>query len=100
MKLKWSDRALRDLERIGDFIAEDDPGAANRLVSRLWQRAVVLKSHPRLGRVVPELCDQDLREIIDGNYRIVYQLADHEILIVTVFEGHRMFLGVPSARKV
>ena len=92
MKLIWSERALNELERIGDYIGEDNPKAANRFVSRLWKRAAALKKHPRLGRVVLERNDESLREVIESNYRIVYRLKKGKITVITVFEGHRLFL--------
>jgi addiction module RelE/StbE family toxin len=91
MKLIWSERALSELERIGDYIGEDNPKAANRFVSRLWKRTAALKKHPRLGRIVPDANDESLREVIEGNYRIVYRLEKGSITVVTVFEGHRLF---------
>lgn len=91
MKILWSDKALDDLECIGDYVAQDNPGAANRLVSRLWTRVAALRTHPRLGRMVPEMIDETLREVIEGNYRIVYKLGEDSIAILTVFEGHRLF---------
>ncbi len=93
MKLTWSDQALAALERVGAYIAKDNPKAANQFVSRIWKRAAVLKKHPRLGRVVPEMEDENLREVIEGNYRIIYRLAEKEVLVLTVFEGHRLFQG-------
>ncbi len=94
MKIVWSDKALNDLECIGDYIGEDDPQAANRFVSRLFNRTAALRKHPRLGRIVPEFNDESLREVLEGNYRIVYRLANDKITVVTVFEGHRLFRDV------
>ncbi len=91
MKLIWSGKALNELERIGEYIGEDDPRAATRFVSRLWKRAATLKKHSRLGRIVPEAGDESLREVIEGNYRIVYRLEKGQIIVVTIFEGHRQF---------
>ena len=91
MKLDWSDKALNDLERIGAYISRDDPKAANRFVTRLWKRAATLKTHPRLGRIVPEFGDESLRELIEGAYRVVYRVEKNTVTIVTVFEGHRLF---------
>ena len=91
MKLIWSDKALSELERIGDYIGEDNPKAANRFVSLLWKRATALRKHPRLGRMVPEMRDETLREVIEGHYRIVYRLETDKVLVLSVFEGHKLF---------
>lgn len=45
---------------------------------------------PRAGRVVPELRVDSIREVFQGNYRIVYRLRELEIEILTVFEGHQL----------
>lgn len=91
MKLIWSDKALADLDRIGDYIGRDNLKAANRFVSRLWKRAEALKKHPRLGRIAPEFGDETIREVIEGKYRIIYRIERGAVIIVTVFEGHRLF---------
>lgn len=70
MKLEWSARARRDLLALGDRIAADDPGAALAFVERLRARARTAARFPRSGRVVPEVHDVAIRELIEGNYRI------------------------------
>lgn len=89
MKLLWTDRAERDLNEIFDHIAEDSPDRAYRWVSRLRQRARSAAGMPFAGRKVPER--ESLREVIEGNYRIVYQTLQDGIVVLTVFEGHRLF---------
>jgi toxin ParE1/3/4 len=50
-----------------------------------------LKDNPRSGRVVPELGNESIREVIHGNYRIVYRLQREVVEIATVFHGARLF---------
>lgn len=40
--------------------------------------------------MVPELAREDIRELIEDNYRIVYQVLDDRIVVLTVFEGHQL----------
>lgn len=87
--VRWSDRALADLERIHEYIAEDDPMAADRWVGVLQAAALRLAQFPRSGRVVPELNREDVREVLKGNYRLVYQVTEHGPVVVTVFEAHQ-----------
>ena len=89
MKIVWTDQAYRRLAEIEDFVARDRPEAAERLVARLIDRADVLAYQPSLGRALPELPGSGLRELVEGNYRIVYRLREGEVEILTVFEGHR-----------
>ena len=91
MKVIWSPQAEARLQEIEDFIAQDSPGEAAEFIAKLIERAKVLVAFPNSGRVVPEKTSGELREIIEGNYRLVYRLKDGNIEIVTVFEGHRRF---------
>ena len=89
LRLSWTDRALRDLEAIGDFIARDNPAAARKWIDRLLTAAQRDGRAPRAGRRVPELGRDDVREAIVGNYRIVYRVSADRIDFLTVFEAHR-----------
>ena len=89
MKLRWTDRSLRDLIDIGHYIARDKPGAARRWVERLRRSARTAAKQPFAGRRVPEVGRDTVREVLVGNYRIVYEIQKKEIRILTVFEGHR-----------
>ena len=46
------------------------------------------------GRIVPEFERRDIREVLFRNYRIVYRVKEDQILILTVFEGHRLLKGI------
>ena len=98
MKLFWTDRARRDLIDIGRYIARDNPRAARAWVERLRLRAKEAAKMPLAGRLVPEKSDEEVREVLLGNYRIVYRAHKKAIQILTVFEGHRLFPNdvVPS----
>ena len=72
MKWKLSLRAQADLRRIGYHIARDNPRAAASWVRKLQERVRLAGRSPHLGRRVPELERNDIREAIVGSYRIVY----------------------------
>ncbi|MFO8073921.1 MAG: type II toxin-antitoxin system RelE/ParE family toxin [Polyangia bacterium] len=80
----WTERARRDLIAIGDYISRDSPTAASRWVSSL------ITAVENAGRIVPELGQEHLREILRGNYRIVYRVQGATLQVLTVFEGHRL----------
>lgn len=88
--LVWTEGARSDLIEIADYIARRDPNTAASFVSTLMDRTLVLIDQPRLGRMVPEFGDESIREIIHGNYRIVYRILDSAVFVLTVFEGHRL----------
>ena len=91
MRLRWTHRAKDDLLSIGRFIARDRPAAARSFVAKLQVRARRAAKFPRSGRIVPELRRDDVREVIEGNYRIVYRITTVSVDVLTVFEGHHLF---------
>ena len=91
MRLRWTDRARRDLLSIGRYIAQDNPSVARQWVERLRQRARQATAKPLAGRVVPELQRNDIREVFLRTHRIVYRVRKGTIDVLTVFEGHRLF---------
>ena len=83
MKVFWTVRALLDIEEIYEYVAADKPEAARRLAERLMLAGDELATHPYLGREA-----RTLRELIVGNYLLVYRVSD-EIAILTVVHGAR-----------
>lgn len=90
IKVVWSEQVWQRLVAIEEFIAKDDPRAASRVVDRLIERGDALSNHPDRGRKLPELPSSGLRELVVGNYRLVYRRVRKTIEILTVFEGHRL----------
>ena len=92
-RVLWSSRAKNDLLGIARFIGADNPAAARAWVEKLREQARWVASTPRAGRRVPELGREDLREVLLRNYRIVYRIQANGIVVLTVFESHRLFPG-------
>ncbi|MBI4500944.1 MAG: type II toxin-antitoxin system RelE/ParE family toxin [Gemmatimonadetes bacterium] len=84
MTVIWSRQAQDDLAAIRKFIARDSERYAQLTVERLIAATDRLEGWPRSGRVVPEVGDENLREVLFGLYRIVYRLQDDSIGIVTI----------------
>lgn len=91
MKLFWTETAKKDLMAIRRFIAADNPNAAKQWFARLRNRARNVLPVPESGRMVPEFSREDIREMIEGNFRIVYQVFPDRLVVLAVFEGHRLF---------
>ena len=91
LSIEWTERAVADLRAIDDYIAADNPGAAERWVGKLIAKAEAAARLPMAGRVVPEKGRRDIREVFLRTYRIVYRVREGSILVLTVFEGHRLF---------
>jgi len=90
VKLIWTDQAIQDLGGIGDFIAENSEKYAKLTVKRLYERTEILKAFPFAGRVVPEKHEEKLREFVEGNYRIFYEvISKDQINILGVYHSAR-----------
>jgi len=87
----WAPQAIEDVEAIRAYVARDSTHYADLVVERIVAAVTRLESQPLSGRVVPEVGDQALREVIHGSYRIVYRLKPNVAEIVTVFHGARVF---------
>lgn len=94
-QLIWSPSARMDLKDLAVFIAEDSPVAADRFVRGLFQTVERLAEFPESGRIVPELGDPNIREVIRKPCRIVYRIRrrKHTIEIVRVWHSAR---GTPE----
>jgi plasmid stabilization system protein ParE len=90
-RIIWSPLAIEDLEAIQAYVARDSPRSADLLVERLVAAVDRLEANPLSGRVVPELGDETVREVIHGNYPIAYRARPDAVEIATVFHGARLF---------
>jgi toxin ParE1/3/4 len=84
MKAAWTHKALLRLEQIHDHIALDQPGNATSFVDRLTRKADLIAITPNSGRVVREYGRDDIREVYEGEYRIIYRVREDRIDILTV----------------
>ncbi len=90
MKIVWSKEALQQLIEIERFIAKDSPERAVLFVDRLIERAEKIKTFPFKGRIVPDFSTNEIREVFEKVYRIVYRISKNKLEILTVFEGCRL----------
>lgn len=92
VEINWTPQARNDLISIAEFIGKNSRKFARIQVHRLRERTRQLKEHPESGRIVPELENPKIREVILGNYRIIYCIvSDNRIDILTVHHSARMF---------
>src|SRR5437016_1366945 len=87
-KVLVTELANEDLAGLVRYIARDNPDAAERFGLSLIEKLKLLEEHPRLGRVVPERGDPNLREIIHHPYRIVYRVRETERVVETLRIWH------------
>src|SRR4030067_393338 len=88
-RIKWSPRAASHFEGICDYIAKDSKYYAFLFAKKVIAIVKSLPEFPKTGRVVPEYNDENLREKIYGNYRIVYRLKGDIVEIVAICHGAR-----------
>jgi addiction module RelE/StbE family toxin len=88
-QVEWTPQALDDLDAICLFIARDAPQVAAVFADRAFRATDRLANYPRSGRIVPELAVENMREIILGNYRLIYRIRQDQVQVVTVHHGAR-----------
>jgi toxin ParE1/3/4 len=84
MRIIWSPLAVERISEISDYLAEDNPDAAITWVESIFKIIERFIDYPEMGCVVPELDKPNTREIIHGNYRIIYKILQENIHILTV----------------
>jgi toxin ParE1/3/4 len=89
MKLIWTDPSIEDLRAVRDYIGRDSDYYAADLVEQVALSVEMLLRFPKLGRVVPEAQDENIRELVHQNYRIIYRIAGERIEILTIVRGSR-----------
>lgn len=90
MKIIWSPLAIDRASEIAEYIAIDKPSAAETWVALLFSKVDQLASSPKSGRMVPEIGDEQFRELIYGNYRIIYRIEKKQVSILTVRHGKQI----------
>ena len=85
----WAGPALRELEAALDYIAEDNPEAAERLGRKLHAAVGRLAEFPDSGRVVPELGDPLLREVIHEPFRVIYERGRVGVRVLAVVRAEQ-----------
>lgn len=85
----WTHHAKAQLRHIHDYIAQDSTFYAKRVSEDLVSKTLVLDNLPRLGRVVPELNEENIREIPLYSYRVLYEIKPNQIEILAVIHKRR-----------
>jgi len=85
----WTDTAVENLEAIHAYIAQNSLQYANQVVDRIIGRSEQLANFPLSGRILPEVGRKEIRELIEGSYRIIYSVKSEQIDILAVIHGSR-----------
>jgi plasmid stabilization system protein ParE len=87
VRVEWTDSALENLWAIHEYISQSSPEYAQRIVDRITRRTRQIASFPLSGRVVPEFSAGQIRELIEGPYRIIYYIKPDQIDVLAVIHG-------------
>ena len=87
-KIDWTFRAREDLREIAVYISRDNPVAAMKLGDAIFKRVDMLVRFPFMGRMVPERRQNEIRELIFKNYRIVYRVKENPKVIEVLRVWH------------
>lgn len=100
VEVKWTTQSIEDIRSIAEFIAKDSPKYANLQVDIFFSQAELLEVFPTAGRIVPEVSSKTLRELIIGNYRMVYEIINSKRLdILTIHHSSRLLKNSPVIKK-
>lgn len=90
MRIIWSPLSVERAAEIAEYISRDNTTAAEKWVDTVFSKVEQLKSFPESGRIVAEINSKDFRELIYGNYRIIYRVEKTQISILTIRHGKQM----------
>ncbi|HEX7315737.1 MAG TPA: type II toxin-antitoxin system RelE/ParE family toxin [Pyrinomonadaceae bacterium] len=94
MRVLWTDAALKQLEAIRDYLAQTSPDYARMVVERLVKRSEQVAVFPRSGRMVPEYEIDEVRQVIESSYRVIYLIKEGQVEILAVIHTSRK--GLPQ----
>ena len=87
MKVHWTRNAISHLANMYEYIALNSPTYAKRTVDKITRRSEQIAGQPYSGRKVPEYDAEDIRELIEKPYRIIYRIKPDQIDVVAVIHG-------------
>jgi toxin ParE1/3/4 len=96
MQLQWTPHSIGDLHAIYEYIAADSTANALQMIDRLTSREDQIIAFPQSGRKVPEVDRDDVRELIEYPYRIIYRILPERIDILTVMHGSQILREIPG----
>jgi toxin ParE1/3/4 len=93
-RVTWSLEAVEDIESIAEYIERDSLFYAQSVVSQILATSRKIEEFPLIGRMLPEVGDENIRERFVYSYRLAYQIRPQKILIVAVIHGKRLLENI------
>ena len=85
MELQWTRKALSDLVRPYDFLAQVNKQAAARIVQSLTAATVRFKEYPRIGEKLEEFEPREVRRILVNHYEMRYEIQESKIYVLRIW---------------
>jgi len=86
-EIRWSHEAAQWIKEIYEYIAQDNPTAAGKVISGIYEKVQLLSDFPEIGYKYREEPEGEIRILLYGHYRIAYLITDGPIDILGVFHG-------------
>lgn len=99
MSVRWTNSALAHLVAIHEHIARDSPRYAARMVDRITARTRQIGTFPLSGQSVPEYRHPAIREVIEGPYRVIYEVSGEDVRVLAVIHGARLLPPRPDSAE-
>lgn len=93
--VRWTDTAIEHLAAIYEYIARDSARYALRMVDRITRRTIQIGMYPESGRMVPEYQAEEIREVLEQPFRIIYRIRPNQIDVLAVVHGARQLPASP-----
>jgi len=90
VKIVWTSQAIEDFESICQFIEKDSRYYSSLFANKIFEAVDDIQKFPQIGRILPEKNQDNIREILLGNYRIIYRLHESFLEILSIYHGSRL----------
>jgi len=87
----WSALAVEQVRDIASYITLDKQSVALQWAEKIFNSVERLSEFPNSGRTAPEINRNEIREIVNGNFRVIYKVKEKEILVLIV-KSYRQIL--------
>ncbi|MGH7718298.1 MAG: type II toxin-antitoxin system RelE/ParE family toxin [Gemmatimonadaceae bacterium] len=88
-RLRWTEQATTQLGAIAEYISVASPVYAEQMVDRLVRRLDQACAYPESGRIVPEIGQTDVRELLEWPYRLIYRVRPDVIEVLSILHGRQ-----------
>jgi toxin ParE1/3/4 len=91
-RVVWADLAWDDLDAAAEYISRDSPRYAAAFVKKVLEAVRLVREFPHIGRAVPELNTENVREVLVHSHRVIYRVEQDRLVVLGIFHGARDLL--------